>query len=192
MTILTDLSEIEKIRNSGKIIREIFSELEGFLKAGMSTKEIDEKVEMMILESGAEPAFKGYRGFPATICASMDNVVVHGIPGADIILKEGSIISIDVGVKKNGYFTDAARTFALGGIGSEAEKLIEVTKRSLAAGISKAVEGNNLGDISHAVQKTVKEGGFQEVRSFVGHGIGVKLHEPPEVPNWEKEVRGRY
>jgi methionyl aminopeptidase len=190
MTVLKKNEEIEKLRESGSVIKVIFEFIKGYLKEGITTLEIDQEVEKIILDMGAEPAFKGYKGYPSSICASVNEVVVHGIPSESVVLKNGDIISIDIGVKKNGLFADSAKTFAIGDISLEAKKLIDVTERSLAAGIEKAVAGNRLYDISNAVEETVKVEGFSEVRSFVGHGIGYKLHEPPEVPNFGQKGKG--
>ncbi len=184
MTILTDEESIRKIRETGRIIQGIFEWLRGHIREGMSTAAIDREVESIIREQGGEPAFKGYKGYPASICASPNEVVVHGIPSDDIILKDGDIISIDVGVKKNGFFTDSARTFAVGEISEEARDLINVTKDSLREGMKEAFEGNRVSDISNAIEQRVRKSGYEEVRAYVGHGIGRALHESPEVPNW--------
>lgn len=190
MTILRTKEELDRIRKSGEVIRDIFKLIEDDLRPGVSTAELDRKIEKFILESGAEPAFKGYKGYPAVICASVNEVVVHGIPSDEVILNDGDIIGVDVGVKKYGFYTDAARTFSVGKISDEARDLIEVTRQSLAEGINKAVAGNRLSDISNAVQGVAKRGGYQEVRAFVGHGIGTSLHESPEVPNWGEKGKG--
>ncbi len=190
MTVLTDLSEMRKIRESGKIIKEIFEKIPAMIKPGKTTAELDKEVEEMIRERGGEPAFKGYRGFPGSICASINEVVVHGIPSRDVVLKDGDLISIDIGAKKNGYYSDAAKTFAVGRVSDEAKRLVSATRDSLAAGIKEAVAGNRLYDISHAIQSVVQERGFEEVRAFVGHGVGKALHEPPEVPNWGEKGKG--
>jgi len=190
MTILTDEESIQKIRESGRIIRGIFEWLQDNIREGISTAVLDREVESIVRKQGGEPAFKGYKGYPATICASPNEVVVHGIPSDDIILKEGDIISIDVGVKKNGFFADGARTFAVGEISEEARDLINVTKESLREGMEEAVEGSRVSDISNAIEQTVRKSGYQEVRAYVGHGIGRELHEAPEVPNWGERGRG--
>lgn len=190
MTILKNEKEIRKIREAGKVIREIFSYLKKHVKQGVSTALLDREIEKLIRSNGAEPAFKGYKGYPASICASVNEVVVHGIPSEDIILKDGDIIGVDVGVKKNGYFADAARTYTVGKVDDVAARLIEVTRQSLAEGIKQAVSGNRVSDISNAVEMVAKKAGFQEVRAFVGHGIGENLHESPEVPNWGEKGKG--
>jgi methionyl aminopeptidase len=190
MTILTDAREIRKIRECGLIIRKIFERLNKNIEPGISTAELDRAVAKMIADNGAEPAFKGYRGYPAVICASINEEVVHGIPSESRILKEGDIVGIDVGVKKNGYFTDGARTYAVGKVSDGAMDLMDATAESLKNGIKEAVAGNKLFDISNAIETTVRNRGYQEVRAFVGHGIGKELHEPPEVPNWGEKGKG--
>lgn len=190
MTILTNDGDLRKIREAGEVIKKIFSIVSRKVKAGISTAELDSEVERIILEEGAEPAFRGYKGYPAATCASVNEVVVHGIPSRGIVLVEGDIIGIDVGVKKNGYFADAARTYTVGRISEGARRLIEVTKESLAAGIDNAIAGNRISDISNAIQSVAQREGFEEVRAFVGHGIGTHLHEAPEVPNWGKKGKG--
>lgn len=190
MTILTDFAEVQKIRESGKIIKKVFSWLAGNIKEGVSTLFLDNRIEEIILENGGKPAFKGYKGYPATICASVNEEVVHGIPSGNKILKNGDIVSIDVGAVKNGYYTDAARTYSVGRISDEARRLVSVTERCLKEGMKMAVAGNRVSDISHAIEQAVKKAGFKEVRAFVGHGIGLKLHEPPEVPNWGAGSKG--
>ncbi|NQT32628.1 MAG: type I methionyl aminopeptidase [Candidatus Omnitrophica bacterium] len=190
MTILTNEAEILKIRESGKIIKDIFLRLQEIAKAGVSTAALDREVEKIICENGAEPAFKGYKGYPASICASVNEVVVHGIPSEDIILGDGDIVGIDVGVKKNEYYTDAARTFAIGTIDDEAKHLIEVTRQCLVKGTEQAVADNRVSDISNVIQTLAEGAGFKEVRAFVGHGTGRHLHEAPEVPNWGEKGKG--
>jgi len=191
MTILTDKADLDKIRESGRIIKDVFTGVRSMIAEGVTTAEIDREAEKVITGAGGRPAFKGYKGYPATICASVNDVVVHGIPSEEIKLKRGDIVSIDVGVEKNGFFADAARTFAVGEISPAAERLMRVTESSLREGIKKAVAGYRVSDISNAVQCEVEKEGFQEVRTFVGHGIGRQLHEPPEVPNWGEKGRGK-
>ncbi|MFH1552747.1 MAG: type I methionyl aminopeptidase [Candidatus Omnitrophota bacterium] len=190
MTILTNKGDIRKIREAGSIVREIFLRLKKRVRAGISTAALDREVEDIIRRRGAEPAFKGYKGYPAAICASVNEVVVHGIPSEKIVLAEGDIVGIDVGVKKNGFFADAARTFAVGKTNLEANRLIESTRESLWRGIAQAVAGNRVSDISNDIQSVARREGFEEVRAFVGHGIGVHLHESPEVPNWGRKGEG--
>ena len=184
MTVVSNQKDIERIKSSGEVIKLVFKWLEETVKPGVSTAELDLNIEQIIRDNGGIPAFKGYKGFPSTICASVNDVVVHGIPSEDIVLKENDIIGIDVGVKKNGFFTDAARTYPVGSITTEVKDLIEATRRSLLAGIEKAITGNRIGDISSAIEMVCKKAGLQEVRMFVGHGVGKHLHETPEIPNW--------
>lgn len=190
MTVLTNKADLEKIRQSGRIIRNIFRKTRHMIRPGVTTAEIDRKIEEMIAESGAKPAFKGYKGYPAATCVSVNEVVVHGIPSERIVLAEGDIVSIDVGVEKNGFFADAAKTFFVGKVSSDAKRLVGVTKVSLAEGIRKAIAGNRVSDISRAIQDEIERAGYQEVRAFVGHGIGRQLHEAPEVPNWGEKGKG--
>ncbi|MEA3489919.1 MAG: type I methionyl aminopeptidase [Candidatus Omnitrophota bacterium] len=190
MTILKNKEDICKIRECGEVIKEVFSRVKKIIKEGISTSALDREAENIIRENGGEPAFKGYRGYPASICVSINDVVVHGIPSDKVTLARGDIVGIDVGVRKNGFYTDATRTFSVGKISEKAQRLIEVTKESLDEGIRKAVAGNRISDISNAIQSVARMSGFQEVRAFVGHGIGIHLHEPPEVPNWGEKGKG--
>lgn len=191
MTILRNEDEYARLRASGKLVAEVLSLAEKLVKVGVSTAYLDKKIEEYIRDNGAEPAFKGYRGFPATICASRNEVIVHGIPSDKVILAEGDILGVDVGVKLKGFYADAARTFPVGKISENAAKLIEATRKSLEDGTEKAVAGNRVSDISVAVQKVAQASGFREVRAFVGHGTGRNLHELPEVPNWGVKGRGK-
>jgi methionyl aminopeptidase len=179
--------EIEIMREAGRIVGEVLDLLGEKIKPGVTTEELDHAAEDYIRERGAVPAFKGYRvggrSFPASICASVDDVVVHGIPSERKLI-EGEIISIDVGTLKDGYYGDAARTYAVGDIDETKKKLMEVTKKALAAGIEKARVNNRLGDISAAVQEIVEQNGFSVVRDMVGHGIGRRMHEEPQVHNF--------
>lgn len=189
ITIKTD-SEIEYMLKAGRVVAEALDTLEKYVKPGISTGELDRIAEEIILGRNAKPSFKGYYGFPASICASVNNEVVHGIPNKDRILNEGDIISIDCGAVLNGYHGDAARTFPVGNVSEEAAKLIEVTKNSFFKGIEKAKVGNRLTDISAAIQEYVESYGFSIVRDYVGHGIGKNMHEDPEVPNFGRPGRG--
>jgi len=190
MTVLRTKEDTRRIREAGRIVKEVLALLKKRIREGVSTAELDREAEDLIRANEAEPAFKGYKGYPATICASVNEVVVHGIPSGDIVLRTGDIIGVDVGVKKNGFFADAARTFAVGRVDTAARRLIEVTRECLEAGIAQAVEGNRVSDISNAIQMTAQKAGFKEVRKFVGHGIGRNLHEAPEVPNWGEKGKG--
>ena len=181
--------ELEVMRRAGRIVGKLLKLMEKEARPGISTKRLDELAESFIRSEGAEPAFKGYYGYPASICASINEEVVHGIPGPRI-LKEGDIVGIDVGAKLEGYYSDAARTFSIGQIDPESQRLIEVTRQALLHGIGQAVEGNRLTDISWAVQSFAEKEGFSVVRQYVGHGIGTKLHEEPQVPNYGKPHQG--
>lgn len=181
--------ELAYMRDAGRIVALTLQELEKAIRPGVTTAELDTLAEDFIRRQGAEPAFKGLYGFPASICTSVNEQVVHGIPGPRR-LEEGDIISIDVGTKIHGYYGDGAATFAVGKINKEAKRLLQVTREALNKGINKAVAGNRLSDISHAVQKHVERQGFSVVRDFVGHGIGTKMHEDPQVPNFGTPGRG--
>lgn len=188
INIKTD-NEIELMRHAGKVVGDTLAALEEVIKPGITTAEIDKIAEELIIKQGAKPSFKGYEGFPGTICASVNEEIVHGFPGKRM-LKEGDIISIDCGAILDGYQGDAARTFPVGKVSEEAEKLIKITKESFFKGVEKAVVGNRLGDISWAVQQHAESNGFSVVRDFVGHGIGREMHEDPEVPNFGRPGRG--
>ncbi len=183
MIRLKSREDIEKIRKSGAIIKLIFEKLKGLIEPGISTEKIDLFVEAMILDNGGRPAFKGYRGFPASACVSINEVVVHGIPSPDVVLKEGDIVGIDIGVEKNGFYADAARTYAVGNISEEDKRLMDVTNNALFKAIEAFEKANRIGDISYAVQRFVERSGFSVVRDFVGHGVGFDIHEEPMVPN---------
>jgi methionyl aminopeptidase len=186
--------EIDCIRESSRIVADVLRLVAAKVKPGVATLELDRLAEEYIRSLGAEPAFKGYGSnksnlFPATICASIDEVVVHGIPSKRV-LREGEILSVDVGVNKEGYFGDGAATFAVGRISDEKQELMDATKESLARGIAAAVVGNKIHDISYAVQRYVEERGYSVVRDLVGHGVGLELHEEPAVPNFGKPGTG--
>ncbi len=185
MTIpIKNREEIKKIREACKIAAKVIEAIQNRIAPEIDTESLDEFAEKMILKLKAYPAFKGYRGYPKTICASINDEVVHGIPSRDRILKSGDIISIDLGVRFKGYYGDVAATFGVGKISPLAKKLIETTRNSLYIGISKAQAGNKLGDVSSAIETYVTQHGFSVVRRFVGHGIGKQLHEEPEIPNF--------
>jgi len=181
--------EIERIYNSGKIVRDTLEMLEEYIQDGVEIIELDKRAEEFIRSQGAIPGFKGLYGFPATLCISIDDEVVHGIPGKRV-LKEGQIVSIDVGSYKQNYYGDHARTFPVGKISKDKQKLMDVTRESLYKGIAQAVPGNRIGDIGHAVQKHAEKYGYGVVRQLVGHGIGTKLHEEPQIPNFGKAHTG--
>ena len=183
--------EIELMAEGGKILAATVQMLRREVRAGISTEDLDAIAERFIRShAGATPAFKGLYGFPGTLCTSINQEIVHGIPSRKRVLKDGDIISIDVGVGYQGYFTDSATTVAVGAVDDETQRLLKVTEESLAAGIAAAVPGNHLGDIGAAVQRVVEAAGFSVVRDLVGHGIGVQFHEEPQVPNYGKAKRG--
>jgi methionyl aminopeptidase len=183
MIIIKSRRELEQLKRSNAIVAEVFERLKGMIVPGITTKELDRVAEEYILLKGARPAFKGYRGFPATLCISVNEEVVHGIP-SQRRLKEGDIVSLDVGANFVGYFGDAAITLPVGEVDPKAERLLEVTEKALYIGIEKAKVGNRLFDISYAIQSWVESHGFSVVRDFVGHGIGRDLHEEPQIPNF--------
>src|SRR4051812_12645479 len=174
----------------GKILAATLDTLRGAVRPGVSTGDLDRVAEEFIRSfDGATPAFKGLYGFPGSICASVNSEIVHGIPSPKRVLRDGDIVSLDVGVGYKGYFTDSAATFAVGAVDAQTAKLLEVTKRSLDAGIAAAQLGNHIGDIGAAVQQVVEAAGFTVVRDLVGHGIGTQFHEEPQVPNYGKPKR---
>lgn len=181
--------ELEKMKLSSRVVAECFGVAAAASKPGITTAEIERLIVDHIESRGARSAFKGYRGYPAYTCISVNDQVVHGIPG-DRELKEGDIVSIDIGVEKDGYFGDAARTFQVGEVTSEAERLLKVTQEALQKGTEKAREGNHLGDISNAIQTCVEDAGFSVVRDLVGHGIGRSMHEDPQIPNFGRPGQG--
>jgi methionyl aminopeptidase len=178
-------SELEKMRRSGGIVRTVLDELRAMVKPGVSTMDLERHAEKRVRELGAKPAFKGYHDYPCVLCTSVNNEIVHGIPSEKRKLAEGDIVSIDCGVVLDGYYGDAAITVAVGEkITETAQKLLQVTEASLARAIEKVRIGNTVGDVGAAVQEVVEANGFSVVRDFVGHGIGTKLHEDPQVPNF--------
>jgi methionyl aminopeptidase len=178
-------SEIEKMRHSGRIVRQVLDTVRAMAVPGASTMDLERAAEHKIKELGAKPAFKGYHDYPCVLCTSVNQEIVHGIPSAKRVLKSGDIVSIDCGVVLDGYYGDAAITVPVGGDTTpELEKLLEVTKNSLYRGIDQVVIGNSVGDVGAAVQEYVESNGFSVVREFVGHGIGTQLHEEPQVPNF--------
>jgi len=189
MIPLKSEQELAMLKKSGKILGKAMQRLQGFIKPGVMTSEIDRLAAELLKQEGAVPAFKGYRGFPANICTSINEEVVHGIP-SDRVLKEGDIISLDLGVDYQGYFSDAAVTLPVGRINAQVKKLIEVTKKALSEGIKQARQDNHLSDISYAIQTYVEGHGFSVVRQFIGHGIGCSLHEEPEIPNFGRPHQG--
>ena len=189
MIPLKSEKDLQMLKKSGEILGKVLRELESKIKEGISTLEIDSLAEKLILAKNALPAFKGYKGFPATVCTSINEEIVHGIP-SQRKLNEGDIIGLDLGVNYNGYFSDAAITIGIGKISPEKRSLIEVTRKALELGIKEAWPKHHLLDISHSIQDYVESNGFSVVRQFVGHGIGLSLHEEPEVPNFGKAGHG--
>jgi methionyl aminopeptidase len=190
MIIIKSDQEIDIMRESGKVTAHILKELENFIKPGISTMDIDQFVETTILSNNMIPSFKGYNGFPASACVSINNEVVHGIPDAARFLKEGDIVSVDVGCTYKGYISDAARTYPVGAISPEAQKLIDATRDSFFEGLKFCRPGYRLSDISHAIQQKAESEGFSVIRDFVGHGVGRAMHEEPQIPNYGKPGRG--
>lgn len=183
MIRIRNQDEIELIRESGRLVAgalDLASELVG---PGVETGALDREIEEYVTGHGATPEFKGYQGYPAAICTSINEEVVHGIPGSRV-LRNGDIIGVDVGVRRNGYVADGARTFAIGGISERTERLLGVTRKALDTAISIVREGVHLSDISHAIQRMAEDAGFSVVRELAGHGVGTALHEPPEIPNY--------
>ena len=189
MVILKSPREIEKIRRSNQMVAEILGRLKEEIAPGINTQALDKMAEALALEKKAVPAFKGYRGFPYSLCASVNEQVVHGFPNNQP-LKEGDILSIDFGIYHDGYYGDSAITVPVGKISKAIQRLLRVTEEALFLGIGQAMDGNRLSDISHAVQKHVESAGFSVVRKFVGHGIGKDLHEDPQIPNYGKPGLG--
>lgn len=189
ITIKTE-KEIALMRESGKITRDVLDVIGNSIKSGMTTKDIDRIAHDYIKSCGAYPSFLGYSGYPASVCVSVDDMVVHGIPNDDFIIKEGQIVSVDVGVIFNGWQGDAARTFTVGKVTPEKEKLVQVTKECFFKAIDGLCDGSPLGDIGYRVQSYAESNGFSVVRSLVGHGIGREMHEDPSVPNYGKKGTG--
>jgi methionyl aminopeptidase len=182
--------EIELMRTANRIVAEIHVRLKEHVKPGVTTLDLDRLAEEWTKELGSVPAFKGYKGYQHTLCVSVNEVVVHGVPSATKVLKEGDIVGLDMGVIYKGWYGDAARTWPVGKVTAEAEKLMKATEASLMAGISAVKAGGYIGDIGAAVQAVAEESGYSVVREFVGHGIGRKLHEDPQIPNYGKAGRG--
>ena len=190
MIFLKTEEEIELLRESNLLVCKTLAELAKVIQPGITTAQLDKLAEEFIRDNGAIPAFKGYCGFPASLCTSVNDQVVHGIPSDKVILKDGDIVSVDCGTFKNGFVGDSAYTFAVGEISDEVKLLLETTKESLFRGIEQAVEGRRLGDLGYAIQNHCETRGYSVVREFVGHGVGRKMHEAPEVPNYGSRGRG--
>ncbi len=189
ITIKTD-AEIALMRESGRLTKEVLDLIGSKIRVGMTTKDLDKIAYEFITSCGAYPSFLGYSGYPASICASVDDMVVHGIPSEEQVIKDGQIVSIDVGVEYNGWQGDAARTFMVGNVSEEKKKLVKVTKECFFKAIENLKDGTPLGDIGYAVQTHAEANGFSVVRALVGHGIGTEMHEDPNVPNYGKKGTG--
>jgi len=183
-------AEIQRMRRANQFVAAVLAELEAMVAPGVTTADLDRAAEKLTREGGAEPAFKGYRGYPATLCASVNDEVVHGIPSPSRALKPGDIVSLDMGVKLDGFFGDSAVTVPVGPVPPETEALLAATREALGLGIAQAQVGSRLSDIGHAIQTCVEGRGFSIVREFVGHGIGERLHEEPQIPNYGSPGRG--
>ncbi len=181
--------EIETIRANGRILAKTVELLKENIKPGIKTKKLDRLAEDFIRKQGAYPAFKGYRGFPASICISIDEEVVHGIPGERVV-EEGQLVSVDIGVFKNDYYADGAFTFPVGQVSDQAKRLLEVTRKALRKGLEFVREGRFLSDVSYAIQSFTEKSGFSVVRDLVGHGIGMNMHEEPQIPNFGPPGQG--
>lgn len=190
MIIIKSPSEIQIMGESGKVTAKILKELETFIKPGITTKDVDDFVEGIIRGEGMIPSFKGYNGFPAASCVSVNEEIVHGIPSKSRFLKEGDIVSVDVGTTFKGYVSDAARTYPVGKVDEKVSELIRVTEESFFEGLKYCREGMRLGDISNAIQTHVEKAGFSVIREFVGHGVGRDMHEEPQIPNYGLKGRG--
>jgi methionyl aminopeptidase len=189
MIIRKSGKEIDAMARAGRVVADTLALLGESMRAGVTTAELDEIAEDYIRSQGGVPTFKGYHGFPASICTSPNSMVVHGIPGTYRV-EEGDLLSVDVGVTLRGFVADSAFTFAVGEIDDETQRLLDVCQAALEAGIEQARPGNHIGDISAAIQRTTEEAGFAVVRSLVGHGIGRSMHEEPQIPNWGEPGRG--
>ncbi len=190
MVYLKNAEEIAAMREANRIVKDALAEVEEKIRPGMTTADVNRIVHFRIIKEGAKPSFLNYHGYPASACVSVDEVVIHGIPNKKRILEEGNIVSVDVGAFKNGFHGDAARTFCIGKVSEEKEKLVRVTRESFFQGVEQFREGNRLGDISFAIQSHAEQNGFSVVRSFVGHGIGREMHEDPNVPNYGRKGHG--
>ncbi|MBI3314192.1 MAG: type I methionyl aminopeptidase [Candidatus Omnitrophica bacterium] len=189
MISLKSKREVEIMREAGNILKEVFRKVKPAVKAGVTTAELDDIAEAVIREQGGEPAFKGYRGFPRTACISINEEVVHGIPGLKR-LKDQDLVSFDIGAKVNGYYADAARTWPVGQVTSAKQQLIDTAREAMLAGLDAYQPGCRIGDLSHAIQKLIESRDFGVVRDYVGHGIGRNIHEEPQVPNYGRAGQG--
>jgi methionyl aminopeptidase len=187
---LRSAEELEKMHRAGLIVHEVLTALRGIVRPGLTTMDLEKFAEEKIAGKPGKPAFKGYRGYPCTLCTSVNSEIVHGIPSPKRKLREGDIVSIDFGMEVNGYFADSAVTVPVGQIATETANLLEVTRESLDRAIDKMRPGNRLGDVGNAVQSWVEQHGYSVVREFVGHGIGTKMHDEPNLPNYGEPGRG--
>ncbi len=190
MIICRSSAEIERMRAANQLVASVLVQLAAAVEAGVTTADLDALAERLVREAGAEPAFKGYRGYPATLCVSVNEEVVHGIPSKAHTLRSGDIVSLDMGVKLNGFYGDSAVTVPVGEVPERTQQLLQVTREALTRAIAEVKVGGRLSDIGHAVQAWVEEHGFSVVREFVGHGIGEQLHEEPQIPNYGQPGRG--
>ncbi len=190
MIFLKSESELELMHRANALVHRALESVRRAVRPGVTTAELDELAEQLIVEGGGRPAFKGYRGFPATLCTSVNDEIVHGIPSSKVRLREGDILSVDCGAVVGGYYGDAAITVAVGGISEEALRLVEITRQCLEDAVEQVRPGNRLGDVGAAVQRRAEAAGFGVVREFVGHGIGRSLHEDPQVPNFGRPGTG--
>lgn len=190
MIVCRSAAELSRMGGANRLVAQVLEVLETAVAPGVSTWDLDEMAERLVRDGGAVPAFKGYRGFPATLCTSVNDEVVHGIPSKQRVLKDGDIVSIDIGVKLDGFYGDSAVTVAVGAVPEETQRLLQVTRESLERAIAQVRVGGRIGDLGHAVQSWVEAHGFSVVREFVGHGIGEQLHEEPQIPNYGSRGRG--
>ncbi len=190
MIIIKSRDEIKKMAKASEIVAEALTVIRSVVAPGVTTKELERIAEEVIRSRGGRPAFKGYRGYPASICTSVNSEIVHGIPSDEVLLHEGDIVSVDLGVIYKGYIGDAAVTLPVGRISEETGRLLDITEQALYEGIGKAVPGNRVSDISNAIQRFVESNGYSVVRAFVGHGVGRSLHEEPQIPNFGPPGKG--
>jgi methionyl aminopeptidase len=188
--VIKTVKEVEKMRRAGEIVREVLHAVRAMVKPGVTTLELENVAETMIAEAGAKPAFKGYHGFPCVLCTSLNDQVVHGIPSAKTVLREGDILSVDCGAVIDGYYGDSAITIPVGKVAATTQRLLDVTQQSLVRAIETVRPGAMLGDVGAAVQEMVEAEGFSVVKEFVGHGIGTHMHEDPQIPNFGQRGRG--
>ena len=190
MIVCRSRAELERMREAGRLVGEVLTALAAYIAPGVSTGDLDALAEKRILQAGATPAFKGYHGYPAAICVSINDEVIHGIPSGRRLLQEGDIVSIDVGASLDGYFGDSAVTLPVGQVSETAATLLRVTEEALFKAVERVRPGGRVSDIGHAVQHHIEAYGFSVVREFVGHGIGQRMHEEPQVPNYGEPGRG--